>query len=1295
MASNDFVISTDLIVLGMSFFDGGQTFDGVTIIDVDDSEALLVRKDSDGGDVFIVDTVAPTTRFGTGETTPTDIIILDTPNLVADGVRDSHAILFTAKGFDSNGEPSPHDVDWKMFVDAGLDTGERSQLTVQARIDGAGFADIMTLQHLTTGGGFSQMELPGPGTPFVIQCGTEVDLVAEANVPLNLSTNFSRRFTVLGNGSILFRAAGPHVFGGTSVSDFVQFLYTGSFTSGGSGVNAQSFALTSTLIGASGDTGSLTCAFFNGNITTQSATENIADVSQVRIDEPNISDNLTGDVTTAHTLFLVGSPTEGVSNFVLRATGAAPTLFQGLQFVIGDFNVDDFVQVHIGGIFTSGGSSTTSSKFVLDGTIIGAAGDTAQLNGALLAARITTQTATENITDVSGVHIVQPNIVDNLTGFITNAQTLLINGSPTQGLNNFALRSSGAAPTMFQGVQFVVGDFAVDDFNQILFGGAFTSGGSSDRFSKVRIEGRITGAPGDTNFIHYVSIGAAITTQSATENIANIASLNVDEPSIADNLTGDITNAQTLLLSNTPTEGEDNFAIRSLGGAGCIFAGQSFIIGTAVFTTNDQVLITGAFTSTGLTTGAKLKVAGGFTGSPGLTSTLNAVFFDTSVATQTADEVISDLGQCRIDDPSIINNLTGSGFILSAYTLFLGGSPTEGVNNFALRSVGPAPSIFGGVQFVIGSISVAGVLDRWGVLFTGSFTSGGSSNESAKFRIEGSLTGAPGDTAGMVGAYFDATFVTQSATENIADISQARFDGANITDNLTGDITNAQTLFITASPTAGVNNWTIRSTALAPSLFQGHQFSIGRNSIFGYQQVTIGGGFVSGGGGGQADKLRIMDSLTGASGDGVLNGAFFACSITTQTAAEVLSDVAQVRINEPGITLGAGSSITNASTLLIANAPTEGVNNFALRVASGDVIFGGNLTVSGAGPHAIAGAAFGAVQLLIGDTFTSDGSSNIAAGLFHTPTIVGAPGDTDSLTGTVFTAGITTQTATESIANISQLQINEPFITDNLTGSITDAQSLLITGAPTEGVTNNALRIASGTAEFPDGAISTPSIHFSDPQVGFTATGLGIGFNVDGDSIMFINRSGVPVQRVSLSSAALLTWTSGAAQGGGPQFALGREVADFGSAAVGDLFLANTNFSIYQNKTASSIVYHRTSIRTATETLSSVSGASVTTASIIPAGALVLGVTTDVDVALGTGNGTTGYEVGDGSDADRWGSITGTATTTFSDDADFTTTTIDRASAAGAVTITALGGNFDGSGDIVVVVHYMEIGARK
>lgn len=228
------------------------------------------------------------------------------------------------------------------------------------------------------------------------------------------------------------------------------------------------------------------------------------------------------------------------------------------------------------------------------------------------------------------------------------------------------------------------------------------------------------------------------------------------------------------------------------------------------------------------------------------------------------------------------------------------------------------------------------------------------------------------------------------------------------------------------------------------------------------------------------------------------------------------------------------------------------------------------------------------------------------------------------------------------------------------------------------------------------GGPTAAAISFSDPDTGIFATGLGVGITVNSNSLFFVSRSGVPVERVSLGSGTILTWNSGAAHTGGPQFGLARNAADALGAGVGDLELIASHFSVYDDR-ASASSYTRTSIRFARATLSALSGASVTTAtSLIPDGAIVLGVTTIITTALGTSNGTTGYEVGDGSDTDRWGSITGTAINTFSDNADFTNSALEIFTGGPSeVTITALGGNFDGTGEIEITVHYIEVGARR
>lgn len=114
-------------------------------------------------------------------------------------------------------------------------------------------------------------------------------------------------------------------------------------------------------------------------------------------------------------------------------------------------------------------------------------------------------------------------------------------------------------------------------------------------------------------------------------------------------------------------------------------------------------------------------------------------------------------------------------------------------------------------------------------------------------------------------------------------------------------------------------------------------------------------------------------------------------------------------------------------------------------------------------------------------------------------------------------------------------------------------------------------------------------------------------------------------------------------------------------------------------------------VKVASTTLTSVSGASVTATSLVPARAQVIGVATYVTVALGTGSGTTGYTVGDGSDADRFGAVTGTSIGTDTDSS--TDATADPrmtwSTSAANIVITAAGGNFDGTGTIRVEVYYI------
>ena len=71
-------------------------------------------------------------------------------------------------------------------------------------------------------------------------------------------------------------------------------------------------------------------------------------------------------------------------------------------------------------------------------------------------------------------------------------------------------------------------------------------------------------------------------------------------------------------------------------------------------------------------------------------------------------------------------------------------------------------------------------------------------------------------------------------------------------------------------------------------------------------------------------------------------------SIATEDDTVTYPFISTLELREPVITKGASDTITEATTLRINGAPTEGVANYALHVVSGASLFGGALTVQGA-----------------------------------------------------------------------------------------------------------------------------------------------------------------------------------------------------------------------------------------------------------------------------------------------------------------------------------------------------------
>ncbi len=167
---------------------------------------------------------------------------------------------------------------------------------------------------------------------------------------------------------------------------------------------------------------------------------------------------------------------------------------------------------------------------------------------------------------------------------------------------------------------------------------------------------------------------------------------------------------------------------------------------------------------------------------------------------------------------------------------------------------------------------------------------------------------------------------------------------------------------------------------------------------------------------------------------------------------------------------------------------------------------------------------------------------------------------------------------------------------------------------------------------------------------------------------------------VRLASDFSITWTPGTA-GSIPDTTIGRDAAGIFQIQSTRIYGQKTSDTAYQR-----MGLYATAVQSLTTTGASVS----TTTLIIPKYAQLIGVTTRVKTALGTTNGTTGYLIGDGTDADLWGAITGTAVGTSSDSRDYTAlNALGPSSVDRTVTITAVGGDFDGTGVIDVCAFYL------
>ena len=311
----------------------------------------------------------------------------------------------------------------------------------------------------------------------------------------------------------------------------------------------------------------------------------------------------------------------------------------------------------------------------------------------------------------------------------------------------------------------------------------------------------------------------------------------------------------------------------------------------------------------------------------------------------------------------------------------------------------------------------------------------------------------------------------------------------------------------------------------------------------------------------------------------------------------------------------------------------------------------------------------------------SIGNTTPAAGSFTTLSATPASGSALTLTGG-------TVTASAPLIDASQTWNNAAVTFTGLAATITNTASnaASLVSRFTVGSTNVFEVDARGFTTFRKVATTTDFVDIFTVRRGTTkvfgvrddgstqAEGFSCGAGGNGASSM--NSDGYSVRssgsfRISSDSAAF-----------SPDVFLRRDAAGVFAQYNG----TNTQESRLYGTFTSSTNYQRMTVKSVKQTLSALSGASATTTgTFIPDGAVVVGVTTRVATAL---TGAAGYTIGDGTDADRWGDITGTAIGTTSDNRDWTAGTIECFTAGGNITLTAKTSNFT-AGAIEICVFYL------
>ncbi|MDO8715891.1 MAG: hypothetical protein Q7J73_03665 [Dehalococcoidales bacterium] len=243
-------------------------------------------------------------------------------------------------------------------------------------------------------------------------------------------------------------------------------------------------------------------------------------------------------------------------------------------------------------------------------------------------------------------------------------------------------------------------------------------------------------------------------------------------------------------------------------------------------------------------------------------------------------------------------------------------------------------------------------------------------------------------------------------------------------------------------------------------------------------------------------NLLLNSVITSADNASNLAQLWVRGSLTTPSGSDTYSVVSTAYFDEPNITKGATDTITNATTIYVKDAPTEGSNNYALWVDAGATQLDGTLDVNGATTLAALTLDAGSNFIMSSGTGTyaqTNAQTTDATADATTITLsAGGTGETGVLRGLVISQSDTATTGVfDSLAYIVNLKnpettANGLFIEHNAaTGTLTNGLNITSTaGAITTGIliADGAGTIATGitmTGTFTN-LIDTPNFDVSN-----------------------------------------------------------------------------------------------------------------------------------------------------------------------------------------------------------------------